>query len=113
MKKRRSVFIITAAFLLTAVMILPGCDILGELPPPAEDRPMAPAEPETGTEPEEEVAMPEAPSLGAWEERFATWPMSFGFANEEGSRLIRTYDDYEGFEAEYKPPPPPLMEDGT
>jgi len=112
MKKRRNVFIIIAAFMLMAGMILPGCDILGELPPPAEDRPTVPAEPEPEPEPEV-VVEPEAPSLGAWEERFATWPMSFGFANEEGSRLIRTYYDYEGFEAEDKAPPPPLLEDGT
>jgi len=78
------------------VVALPGCDILNELPPgPTEN--MSPPVQASAQEPEpEEPAKPEPAGPSAWELRFETWPMEFGFANDEGSKLIRTFYEYAG-----------------
>ena len=95
MKKQRSILAIFIAVVMAACAVLPGCDILRELPPgPSED--LSPPVQASAADPEPEEAAPseEPPGPSAWELRFETWPMEFGFANDEGSRLIRPFYEY-------------------
>ena len=101
--KKLIVFIV----IVLTIMLLSGCEWLagrmpallddpGEaveepepaVPEPANPEPAEPTEPET----------PEAPDQSAWEQRLATWPMAFGFADSGGRRLIYVTDEYEAME---------------
>jgi len=95
-KKRKTLSIALSMFIALAIALLPGCEILNDLPPmPTDDPDPYAEESEPEPEPEEiEPAGPAAPELSAWEQRLATWPMGFGFANEEGSRLIYVNYDF-------------------
>jgi len=85
--------ILLTAFMALTIVAFSGCDILnnrvlqeGVFIDEDEEEP-TPAAVATPTESEE-------PEQNAWELRFKTWPIAFGFANDEGSRLIHVFYDY-------------------
>lgn len=92
-RKMKSKSILPAAFVIAALLALPGCDILN-------DSILQEGVFIEEEEPEPELhavqqAEPEEPGLSAWEARFAAWPIAFGFANEEGSKLIHVFYEYD------------------
>ena len=83
------------AIMLMAGTVLSGCSgwIFDEPPPSAE----AEAEEPVALEPEPEEAAPpvaEGPYRSPWELRFESWPMAFGFSNDEGSKVIHVFYDF-------------------
>jgi len=95
-KKHKIISITLSMLMILTATMLSGCEILNELPPaPADDYEYIAEEPVS--EPELDYAVqqePEVPELSAWERRLASWPMAFGFANEEGSKLILVNYDF-------------------
>jgi len=93
MKKQEITLIALVAGIVIASTAFSGCaGGIFEEPAPVDAIVPVAEEPEP-----EEVAPPEPvePEKSAWEMRFETWPMAFGFANEEGSRLIHPFYDYD------------------
>ena len=86
LNRRKLMAIVIAAFMLAACFLFSGCNLWNNdvAPEPEAIVPeVAEPEPETLLPPEPELTIQEI-----WEQRLATKPLAFGFANEEGSKLI-------------------------
>jgi len=99
----RKLTILLSFFIALTLVVLSGCeivksDILQEGVFIEEEEP----ESEPAKEPE---PAPEEPGISAWAQRFATWPIAFGFANDEGSKVIRVFYDFEDAEDEEEETP--------
>jgi len=96
MKKRTIFSVFLISFVVLSLTAFSGCSYINDflkleeyVPEPVEEEVIPEPEPEVVSEPE-----PEEPELSTWEQRFSTWPMAFGFANEEGSKLIHVFYEY-------------------
>jgi len=100
LKKSKIVLIALAVIIALSGASLSGCAKPAQGPAqdvPAQDAttgsdPAATAPPEPSTEAPPE-APPEPSAADIWKQRVDSWPMTFGFANNEGSELIHV--DYE------------------
>ena len=100
MKKRTifSIFLIT--FMVLSLTVFSGCDVINSILTAEPPMPESPYEP-TEYIPEPEVAEEtdsDEPVMSAWQQRLGSWPRAFGFANEEGNKLIHVFYDYESDE---------------
>ena len=89
MRKRGSILIVFVIVILAGGAIFPGCN-RQPLEAPAQEAAASEVEMPTPAPPD----LPEPVKQSAWELRFETWPMEFGFANEEGSKLIHPFYEY-------------------
>jgi len=95
---------------LLATVVFPGCSLYegrgDNAAAPVEEEPAAEGPAQDEIAPEEDIDL-----QAIWEERLASWPIDFGFADEEGRRLILvTYDIEEVVEVVNTPPPPDIEE---
>jgi len=91
-KNRKIISIIIAALMTLTPALFSGCDILnnsviqdGVFVEETEDA----SRPEESGDPESDE-----PQVNPWQLRFETWPLAFGFANDEGSMLIHVFYDF-------------------
>jgi len=100
MKKRTIFSILLIVFMAMPLMVFSGCDIIDTIlasePPPPPGYYDEIEEPEPEPEPVELTeAEAEWLNLSAWEQRFRSMPMAFGFANKDGNKLIHVFYGYE------------------
>jgi len=92
LKNKKIISIILMAFVTMTLALFSGCDIIND------------SIFQDGVFVEEEEAEPESqateapgedePQVDPWQLRFDTWPLAFGFANDEGSKLIHVFYDF-------------------
>jgi len=96
-KNKKIISILLTAFMTMTLALFSGCDILNNSVIQG-----GVFVEETDEAPGPEAAAPESdePQVNPWQLRFETWPLAFGFANDEGSKLIHVFYDFSDSDAD-------------